>query len=134
MKRSHLVLIVIAIVAIAAVGTFGVISYLNSIPSQSFVIRYAITDYKDSITGFSLLNNGTIPVQLVKMYLYRSDGLLVNSTDLSLPSIPAHEVANFNCSISYNLATVSELYHIKLVSSDGAFSVSPDIPLTCNCH
>lgn len=104
-----------------------------SVQSESFVVRYFMTDWKKSIYNFSVFNDGYAPVQLVKMYLVRSDGLVVNSTDLSLPSVSPGQVGSFNCSISYDLATASELYHIKLVSADGVVGVSLDEPITCNC-
>lgn len=106
----------------------------SSPPNETFIIRYVISDWKKSFTSFNILNNGGVPVNLVKMYLYRSDGILVNSTDLSLPEVyPSQLGISFNCSISYNLATADELYYIKLVSAGGAVGLSPLMPLTCNC-
>jgi hypothetical protein len=108
--------------------------FLNmNVSTEKFIIVYVISDWKKSVTSFSILNTGDIPVKLEKMYLIRSDGLLVNSTDLSLPEVLPGQAGDFNCSLSYNLATSTELYYIKLVSSDGAIGISPSIPITCNC-
>lgn len=101
--------------------------------TSSFIVLYVISDWKRSVTAFSVLNDGSTPITLEKMYLIRSDGILVNSTDLSLPEVLPGQVGNFNCSLSYNLATATELFYIQLVSSNGVIGISPSIPIACNC-
>jgi hypothetical protein len=104
--------------------------YMNT---SSFIIVDVISNWKRSMTSFEILNDGSTPITLEKMYLFRSDGILVNSTDLSLPEVLPSQEVNFNCSLSYDQATATELYYIKLVSSNGAISISPSIPIACNC-
>lgn len=122
----------------AAEGILFINMNASSPPNETFIISYVISDTKNkTFTSFAIWNNGEVPVKLVKMYLFRSDGILVNSTDLSLPEVypsqNASQLANFNCSISYNMAMANESYYIKLVSADGVASLSIPIPLACNC-
>jgi hypothetical protein len=105
----------------------------NSLPHETFYIVSTISDWKGSMTAFAVNNTGAVPVQLVEMYLYRSDNTLVNSTSLSLPAIMPSEVSVFNVTLSYDLAKTGELYYIVVVSSDGTAAASLPQQIFCNC-
>lgn len=113
------------------------ILYLNmtvtSLPHESFYVESMISDFNKSVTAFEVVNTGTVPLHLVEMYLYRSDNLLVNSTNLSLPEVIPSEDRIFNVTLYYGQATANELYYITLESDDGVTASSFAEPIVCNC-
>jgi hypothetical protein len=93
-----------------------------------------VSDWKKSVTSFTVYNNGPIPVEIANVSLYRSDGLFANSTTVPLMSIQPSQEMVFNISLYYGPATAQETYFIAVESVDGVIGISPIMmPITCNC-
>jgi hypothetical protein len=108
---------------------------INASDSQEKILVPDVTVDTSSktVTLVSVFNAGDAPLSNSTAYLVRSDGLIVNSTDLpTIGQLPGN-VSYYNLDLSYVDATVVEIYHVNVITAAGANATSRAIWLTCNC-
>jgi hypothetical protein len=86
-----------------------------------------------TVTLVSVLNAGDVLLANSTVYLVRSDGLVVNSTNIPTAGLQPGKIAFYDISLSYNDATVIEIYRLRVVTATGANATSRVFTLTCNC-
>ena len=91
------------------------------------------TDTK-SVTYIGVRNTGSAPIQLTTIVLWRSDGAIVNSTNITSPVLQQPgTMYYYYLNLSYSPATAIEIYYVTAVTTTGINATSRAIWLNCNC-
>jgi len=94
---------------------------LGSKPIPVELIRIVSVDYKkNSKLTIYVRNLGSTPVEIHKVYIYKSDGTLVQSKDVSVAIGPNNE-KTFTVD---NVQLAPGVYYVKVVTTNGNIAVS----------
>jgi hypothetical protein len=102
--------------------------------SEKILVPDVATDtWTKTVTLVSVYNAGDVPLANSTAFLVRSDGLVVNSTPLHTEGLLPGKISYFYIDMSYQGATLIEIYRVNVVTATGANATSRVFPLTCNC-
>jgi len=102
---------------------------------ESFIIEDVSSNpVTKSVYFIGIRNNGGVPIQMLEVILWRSDGLVVNSTPVnSTYRLQPGAVHYYDFDLSYGAATILEVFYINATTTTGTNATSRPFPLACNC-